>query len=59
MWDTADERTGHRLSHDMPCTKCGHAMHTFLACSEVCDCEPPGMPGSRIGGSPSAHFVMS
>jgi hypothetical protein len=39
MWDTVDE-AAHQLSHDMPCTSCGHARHTFLACSDTCDCEP-------------------
>ena len=39
MWDTV--QTGaHQLSHDMPCTHCGHAMHTFLACSDACPCQP-------------------
>jgi hypothetical protein len=44
MWDTA-ETTGTHLSHDMPCQHCGHAAHTFLACSATCDCEPAAMPG--------------
>jgi hypothetical protein len=39
MWDTVTSST-HQLSHDMPCTQCGHAMHTFLACSDSCDCAP-------------------
>ena len=46
MWDTV--QTGaHQLSHDMPCTHCGHAMHTFLACSDACSCRPSTMPGAR------------
>ena len=45
MWDTV-ETTTQLLSHDMPCPHCGHAMHTFLACDENCDCQPQGMPGN-------------
>ncbi len=41
MWDTA-QANNHLLSHDMPCGHCGHAMHTFLACSDSCDCTPSG-----------------
>jgi hypothetical protein len=37
MWDTVLE-TGSRLSHEMPCPTCGHAIHRFLACSDHCDC---------------------
>ena len=40
MWDTVDTSGSNVLSHDMPCPSCGHAMHTFLACSDTCDCEP-------------------
>ena len=45
MWDTA-ENNSLNLSHDMPCARCGHALHTFLACSDTCSCEPAVMPGS-------------
>ncbi|MDF1602047.1 hypothetical protein [Nocardioides sp. YIM 152315] len=44
MWDTPDHQQGY-LSHDLPCSFCGHPMHTYLPCSETCDCgshEPPG-----------------
>jgi hypothetical protein len=45
MWDTV--QTGaHQLSHDMPCAQCGHARHTFLACSDACPCQPSAMPGA-------------
>lgn len=50
MWDTvlhspgAYSPTGH-LSHDLPCSHCGHAIHTFLACGDRCDCPPVVMPG--------------
>jgi hypothetical protein len=48
MWDTAEitsEAVALHLSHDLPCPRCGHAAHTFLACSDTCDCEPAPMPG--------------
>ena len=44
MWDTVESRSDH-LSHDLPCMRCGHAVHTFLACSDTCACEPTMMPG--------------
>ena len=37
MWDTVDT-TGTHLSHDMPCTGCGHAAHSYLPCSDACTC---------------------
>jgi hypothetical protein len=50
MWDTVQDSwsSGHpdqasegtHLSHDRPCVRCGHAMHTFLACDQACGCEP-------------------
>ena len=50
MWDTVQDSwsSGHPvqasegtpLSHDRPCVRCGHAMHTFLACDQACGCEP-------------------
>jgi hypothetical protein len=49
MWDTVTELAGHHLSHEMPCTACGHATHTFLPCSDTCDCTPPSIPGSASG----------
>jgi hypothetical protein len=48
MWDTVQQSSRH-LSHEMPCTECGHAPHTFLPCSETCDCTPRPMPGSASG----------
>lgn len=46
MWDTADDdQRSEPLSHDLLCPRCGHAMHTFLACSDTCDCSPGVMPG--------------
>jgi hypothetical protein len=39
MWDTVEVITTH-LSHDMPCPSCGHALHTYLPCSNLCDCVP-------------------
>ena len=41
MWDTV-QGNEHLLSHDMPCGHCGHAMHTFLACSDSCARAPAG-----------------
>lgn len=48
MWDTVhhpDERHEH-LSHDRPCQRCGHAIHTYLACGDGCDCPPVALPNS-------------
>ncbi len=50
MFDTAvgSEPSQHpHLSHDLPCNSCGHAMHTFLACSDTCDCVPALSPYHR------------
>ena len=40
MWDTVVESATH-LSHEMPCPRCGHSSHSYLPCSDRCDC-----PGS-------------
>ena len=47
MWDTVSDNDQH-LSHDLPCPRCGHAMHTYLVCDERCDCAPCEMPGSHL-----------
>jgi len=47
MWDVAQTNDEH-LSHDMPCLRCGHAMHTYLSCDEHCDCGPARMPGDLL-----------
>ena len=47
MWDVAQTNDEH-LSHDMPCLRCGHAMHTYLSCDERCDCGPARMPGDLL-----------
>ncbi|GEP38425.1 hypothetical protein NPS01_20880 [Nocardioides psychrotolerans] len=44
MWDTHQDNKIH-LSHDMPCHRCGHGIHTFLACGDQCSCEPSPIPG--------------
>ena len=44
MWNTAQTNQEH-LSHDLPCTWCGHAAHTYLACSDTCACVPALPPG--------------
>ncbi|GAA4692287.1 hypothetical protein GCM10023226_32810 [Nocardioides nanhaiensis] len=51
MWDTVhdsgrDEHGGRHLCHDLPCLRCGHAAHTYLACDDACGCQPAAMPGS-------------
>ncbi len=55
MWDTAietlhDTRAGlgatSYLTHDRPCSGCGHPEHRYLSCSDTCDCVPPPVPGS-------------
>ena len=45
MWDTVKTNETH-LSHDFPCPACGHAVHTYLACSDACTCPPTVMPGT-------------
>ena len=47
MWDTPQTNTVH-LTHDMPCPRCGHAAHTYLACSDTCACVPPAAPGLYV-----------
>jgi hypothetical protein len=47
MWDNVNDTDQH-LSHDLPCPRCGHGVHTFLACDERCDCAPCVMPGSEL-----------
>lgn len=39
MWDTPQTNLIH-LSHDLPCSLCGHAAHTYLPCSDTCGCRP-------------------
>jgi hypothetical protein len=43
MWNT-DQTTQH-LSHDLPCSGCGHAVHTYLPCSDTCSCQVTSLPG--------------
>ena len=45
MWDTVQVTTTH-LSHDLPCLECGHAQHSFLACSDDCACVAVVLPGA-------------
>jgi hypothetical protein len=45
MWDTIEANDAH-LSHDLPCPQCGHAAHSYLPCSDTCDCVRSVMPGS-------------
>jgi hypothetical protein len=37
MWDTVIEISTH-LSHDLPCTRCGHGGHRYLPCDH-CACD--------------------
>lgn len=37
MWDTVETSSIH-LSHDLPCSACGHGVHSYLPCSDTCDC---------------------
>ena len=57
MWDTTQTSSRH-LSHDLPCLRCGHAAHTFLACSDVCDCAPTVMPGTAVGAGKDGARVL-
>jgi hypothetical protein len=45
MWD-APQITQLHLSHDLACSLCGHAAHSYLACSDACACVPPTAPGA-------------
>jgi hypothetical protein len=60
MWDTVQTSSTH-LSHDLPCQRCGHAPHTFLACSDSCDCAPAAMPGTvaRAGAKREAVAIAA
>lgn len=46
MWDTLQDQGHSHLTHDLPCGRCGHAVHTYLACSDTCGCAPCVMPGA-------------
>ena len=49
MWDTAQDLSPtevRHLMHDLPCHRCGHGVHTYLACSDTCDCTPCVLPGA-------------
>jgi hypothetical protein len=42
------------LSHEMPCPWCRHPSHTFLPCSDRCDCTgwrslAQTQPGAPVG----------
>ncbi len=52
MWDTA-QTNGVHLSHDMPCPRCGHDLHTLLVCDTRCACEPIVMPGAEAASPTS------
>lgn len=47
MWeDTLTITRVDHLSHDLPCPRCGHGVHTFLPCGDNCACPPVQMPGA-------------
>ena len=49
MWNTTETSqtaTPRCLSHDRPCSSCGHAMHSYLPCSDTCACTPQAAPGA-------------
>ena len=50
MWDTV-QTSKHHLTHDLPCPACGHAVHTYLACDDACDCPPTVLPGDAVESS--------
>lgn len=54
MWDTTQDQAPSTLTHDLPCGRCGHAVHTYLACSDTCGCAPCVMPGARTRSLVSA-----
>jgi len=41
MWDVVVESSTH-LSREMPCRWCGHSLHRYLPCSDLCDCRGHG-----------------
>jgi uncharacterized protein (DUF983 family) len=49
MWDAIGTEALH-LSHDLPCPHCGHGAHSFLPCSDTCDCARSDMPGTQRSG---------
>lgn len=54
-WSTEELVSAH-LSHDLPCLSCGHGWHSYLPCSDSCDCRPRPMPGADptpVGAGPS------
>lgn len=51
--DTPEEIQTH-LSHDRPCSHCGHAVHTYLPSSDTCTCRTQAMAHTGTGGGTSA-----
>ena len=46
MGHTDQAISDQHLSHDLPCHGCGHAVHTYLPCSDTCACTVTALPGS-------------
>jgi hypothetical protein len=47
MWDTVQTSDTH-LTHDRPCPRCGHALHTYHACDDSCECRPTPAPTGEL-----------
>ena len=45
MWNTTQTNQQQHLTHDLPCSGCGHAVHTYLPCSDTCVCQVTSLPG--------------
>lgn len=47
MYDTNEGTSVTSLTHDRPCPGCGHAVHSYLPCSDTCSCVPTPAPGGE------------
>lgn len=55
MWENG-AGAAQPLSHEMPCVLCGHGPHSFLPCSDSCDCASPvtaTLPSGRFALAPA------
>lgn len=62
MWDTVESPTTQHLTHDMPCPHCGHATHTYLPCSDTCECVLPWLttrPASTTAGAALSAVALA
>ncbi|WP_188111337.1 hypothetical protein [Nocardioides antri] len=51
MWITDESTSTQHLSHDLPCHGCGHAVHTYLPCSDTCACPVNALPGTVLAAA--------